>query len=176
LSLVSLRETAIPAKRDKDYSRIQFVTFRSFPNQTARNTKTFQGESEMKFLFSSRVLALVVLGCLLTGVGFAQDAHTTNEFRGVKVNGGTVTHSKQGDRSILTLSDDFKVPETPDPHWQVVDSKGNVYTLERLQAKNGKFNKSITLPPYIPNVTRVQIWCAFAETLLGEASFTSPVM
>ena len=61
----------------------------------------------MKFLSNSRALALVVFGCLLTGVGFAQDAHTTNEFRGVKVNGGTVTHSKQGDRNILTLSDDF---------------------------------------------------------------------
>ena len=92
------------------------------------------------------------------------------------MNGGTVTHSKQVDRNILTLSDDFKVPETPDPHWQVVDSKGNIYILERLQAKNGKFNKSITLPPSIPDVARVQIWCAFAETLLGEASFSSPVM
>jgi len=68
------------------------------------------------------------------------------------------------------------VPETPDPHWQVVDSKGNVYTLERLQAKNGKFNKSIALPAYISDVAKVQIWCAFAETLLGEASFSSPVM
>jgi len=68
------------------------------------------------------------------------------------------------------------VPETPDPHWQVVDSKGNVYTLERLQAKNDKFNKSIALPAYISDVAKVQIWCAFAETLLGEASFSSPVM
>ena len=25
---------------------------------------------------------------------------------------------------MLTLSEDFKVPDTPDPHWQVVDSKG----------------------------------------------------
>src|SRR5438552_10388822 len=92
------------------------------------------------------------------------------------VNGGTVTHSKQGDKNVLTLSDDFKVPETPDPHWQVVDSKGNVYQLDRLQAKNGKYNKSITLPTYVPDVVKVQIWCAFAETLLGEASFSSPVM
>lgn len=127
---------------------------------------------------SARAACTIALfaACLFTKISFAQDVHTTSQFHGVKVNGGTVTHSKQGDRNILTLSDDFKVPETPDPHWQVVDSKGNIYTLERLQAKNGKFNKSISLPTYIPDVARVQIWCAFAETLLGEASFGSPVM
>ena len=58
----------------------------------------------------------------------------------------------------------------------MVDSRGNVYLLDRVQAKNGKYNKSITLPSYIPDVARVQIWCAFAETLLGEAPFDSPVM
>jgi hypothetical protein len=132
----------------------------------------------MKLLSNARGVCSLALfvACLFTGASFAQDAHTTNQFHGVKVNVGSVTHSKQGDRNILTLSDDFKSPETPDPHWQVVDSKGNVYTLERLLAKNGKFNKSITLPTYIPNVVKVQIWCAFAETLLGEASFSSPVM
>lgn len=132
----------------------------------------------MKFLMSAPAACIVALfaACLLTTTTFAQDAHTTDQFHGVKVNGGTVTHSKQGDRNILTLSDDFKVPDTPDPHWQVVDSKGNVYPLDRLQAKNGKFNKSITLPTYVPDVAKVQIWCAFAETLLGEASFSSPVM
>jgi len=87
-----------------------------------------------------------------------------------------IDQSCPGDRDILILSDDFKVPDVPDAHWQVIDSKGNVYTLERLQAKNGKFNKSIMLPTYIPDVTRVQICCAFAETLLGEASFSSPVV
>src|SRR3989441_4966258 len=30
----------------------------------------------------------------------------------------------EGGQSVLTLSEDFKVPDTPDPHWQVVDSKG----------------------------------------------------
>ncbi|PYV92733.1 MAG: hypothetical protein DMG90_03905 [Acidobacteria bacterium] len=132
----------------------------------------------MKYLSDARAACSLTLflACLLSGASFAQNAHTTNQFHGVKVNGGTVTHSKQGDRNILTLSDDFKSPETPDPHWQVVDSKGNVYTLERLQAKNGKFNKTITLPAYIPDVAKVQIWCAFAEALLGEASFSSPVM
>jgi len=132
----------------------------------------------MRFLITARAACIIALFAtsVFATTSFAQDAHTTSQFHGVKVNGGTVTHSKQGDRNILTLSDDFTMPDVPDPHWQVIDSKGNVYTLERLQAKNGKFNKSIMLPNYIPDVARVQIWCAFAETLLGEASFSSPVM
>ncbi len=133
----------------------------------------------MRFLSSPRanwILMLALLMSLLAGNSFAQNSHRTNEFHGVKVNGGTITHSKIGNKNVLTLSDDFKVPDTPDPHWQVVDSKGNVYPLDRLQAKDGKYNKSITVPTYVPNVVRVQIWCAFAEVLLGEASFSSPVM
>jgi hypothetical protein len=105
----------------------------------------------------------------------AGHSHTSRPFTGVKANTGTVVHTTVGGKSVLTLSDDFKVPDTPDPHWQVVDSNGNVYLLERLQAKNGKYNKSITLPPYIHDVAKVQIWCGFAETLLGEAPFDSPV-
>ena len=103
------------------------------------------------------------------------DVHTSGPFHGVKANTGTVTHTKDGNKNVLTLSDDFKPPETPDPHWQVVDSQGTVYLLDRLQAKNGKYNKSITLPAYVPDVAKVQIWCAFAETNLGEASFDEPV-
>lgn len=128
--------------------------------------------------------------CMLTGLfitvfmamflvpmsSFSTNEHTTKPFTGVKVNGGTVTHAKVGGKNILTLSDDFKVPDTPDPHWQVVDSKGNVYLLQRLAIKGDKVNKSITLPDYIPDVAKVQIWCAFAETLLGEAPFEKPVM
>lgn len=120
--------------------------------------------------------SFIAVSLLLSGASFAADAHTTAVFSGAKVNGGTVAHSKDGGKNVLTLSDDFKVPDTPDPHWQVVDSKGNVYLLNRLQAKNGKYNKSIVVPAYVPDVVRVQIWCAFAETLLGEASFSSPVM
>lgn len=106
----------------------------------------------------------------------AAHEHTTRPFTGVKVNGGTVTHTKVDGKNVLTLSDDFKVPETPDPHWQVVDSKGNVYLLQRLPIKGDKINESITLPDYVPDVAKVQIWCAFAETLLGEAPFEKPVM
>ena len=57
----------------------------------------------MKFLINARAAFSVTLflAFLLSGASFAQDAHTTNQFHGVKVNGGTVTHSKQGDRNVL---------------------------------------------------------------------------
>ena len=55
-------------------------------------------------------------------------------------------------RSVLTLSDDFKVPDTPDPHWQVVDSKGRTYLLQRLPVKGDKVNRSIVVPAYVPDV------------------------
>jgi len=118
------------------------------------------------------IVMLITLAFMASG-SFAGEAMTSAPFKGVKVNGGTVTMTKEGDKTVLTLSDDFVVPQTPDPHWQVVDSKGNVYLLERLPIKGDKVNKSITLPSYVPDVAKVQIWCAFAETLLGEAPFAS---
>ncbi len=108
--------------------------------------------------------------------------HTSKPFSGAKVNAGTVTHSVKDGRNVLTLSDDFKVPDTPDPHWQVVDSKGNTYLLQRLNAKNlgglakDRLNMSITLPAYIKDVAKVQIYCAWAEAVLGETSFSAPMM
>lgn len=124
------------------------------------------------------VLALTLAAVLATGGtdgAFAADTHTSGPFAGAKVNGGTVTHSKDGETDILTLSEDFVVPETPDPHWQVVDSNGNAYLLQRLPIKGDKINTTITVPSYVPDIAKVQIWCAFAETLLGEASFDQPI-
>jgi hypothetical protein len=125
-----------------------------------------------KSLFAALAAAAMLA---LSTAGFAADAHTTTVFSGAKVNAGTVTHSKQGGKSVLTLSSDFKVPDTPDPHWQVVDHAGNVYLLQKLTVKPDKVNTSITVPGYVPDVAKVQIWCAFAEVLLGEASFPAPV-
>jgi hypothetical protein len=113
----------------------------------------------------------VTLGLLSASSVLAASGRVSKPFTGVKVNGGTVTMTIEGSRIRLTLSDDFVDPKTPDPHWQVVDKKGNVYLLEKLSIKNDKFNKSILLPAYIRDVSKVQIWCAFAETLLGETSF-----
>ena len=107
-------------------------------------------------------------------------AQTSTQFAGAKVNGGTVTHSVKDGKHVLTLSSDFKVPDTPDPHWQVVDSRGNVYLLQRLPVKGlaglkDRVNTSITLPSYVRDVAKVQIYCAWAEALLGEASFNNRV-
>jgi hypothetical protein len=105
-------------------------------------------------------------------------AHISSKFAGPKANKGTVTHSEKEGKNILTLSDDFVVPETPAPHWQIVDSSGNVYLLQRLKTTHmmkDVFNQEIIVPAYIHDIAKVQIWCAFAETNLGEATFTTPI-
>jgi hypothetical protein len=126
-------------------------------------------------LFSIAALAL-------TATFASAQSHTSKPFSGAKVNAGTVTHSTKDGKDVLTLSDDFKVPDTPDPHWQVVDSKGNTYLLQRLGAKSlaglakDRINMSITVPAYVRDVAKVQIYCAWAEAVLGEASFGAPLM
>jgi len=108
--------------------------------------------------------------------------HTSSKFSGAKVNAGTVTHTVKDGKNVLTLSSDFQVPDTPDPHWQIVDSKGNTYLLQRLGVKSlggivkDRINTTITLPAYIKDVAKVQIYCAWAEAVLGEASFAAPMM
>jgi hypothetical protein len=108
-------------------------------------------------------------------------AQTSTTFSGPKVNAGTVTHTVKDGKHVLTLSSDFQVPDTPDPHWQVVDSKGTVYLLQRLPVKSlgglvkDRITTSISLPAYIKDVAKVQIYCAWAEAVLGEASFASRV-
>jgi len=104
-----------------------------------------------------------------------QNSHKSCPFQGAKANTGYVTHTTENGNSVLTLSDDFKSPDTPDPHWQVVDSKENVYLLQKLSIKGDKMNRKITVPKYVPDIAKVQIWCAFAETNLGEAAFEHPV-
>lgn len=103
------------------------------------------------------------------------DTQTTNTFAGPKANTGTATAKHEGGKLTLTWSDDFTIPQTPAPHWQVVDSSGNTYLLQRLVIKGDKQNRTITVPSYIKDVAKVQIWCAYAEVVLGEASFSSPV-
>ncbi|MCI0418834.1 MAG: hypothetical protein L0387_20160 [Acidobacteria bacterium] len=125
----------------------------------------------------SRVVARLALAALfaLGTTSLANHMHTSSKFEGPKANTGAVSHSKQGHMNVLTLSDDFIVPDTPAPHWQVVDSKGHVFLLNRLKIKEDKYNKTITVPAFVKDISKVQIWCAFAETLLGEAKFADPV-
>ena len=116
--------------------------------------------------------AAVALTMMVTGA--AAQSRTSGPFAGVKANTGTVSLSTSGKSQVLSLSEDFKAPDAPDPHWQVVDSRGRVYLLQKLTVKGlvgDKMNRSITLPSYITDVAKVQFWCAYAEVLLGEASF-----
>ena len=120
----------------------------------------------------------LVMAAMMSAISaLAQDMHTSSQFQGPKANQGHVTHSTQGGKSVLTLSDDFVVPDTPDPHWQLVDSDGNVYLVDKLKTKafiGTNYKKEIIVPSYVKNVSKVVIWCAFAEVNLGEASFSSP--
>ncbi len=118
---------------------------------------------------------LMAVGLVSAAPSFAMDAHTTTKFEGVKANSGTATHARQGNQDQLTWSNEFKIPDTPAPHWQVVDSKGNVYLLNQLKVKGGKENRTIAVPSYVKDIAKVQIWCSFAEALLGEASFSAPI-
>jgi hypothetical protein len=119
----------------------------------------------------------MILGVFIAGELFGADMMSrSNSFKGPKANTGSVIHSKEENKMVLTLSDDFKAPDAPDPHWQVIDSQGNVYMLQKLSIKGDKMNRKIVLPAYIKDVSKVQMWCAFAETNLGEATFDRPVM
>ena len=124
---------------------------------------------------SATLVSTIAFTLILAASAFGAQMRKSGPFAGPKANTGFVTMEKQGNRIVLTLSDDFVVPDTPDPHWRVMDSKGTIYDLQKLKIKNDGYNKSITLPAYVKDVAKVIIWCAWAETNLGEASFKSPV-
>lgn len=121
------------------------------------------------------LLALLALSITGGATVAGAETHTSKKFTGAKVNAGTVTHTTRNGKEMLTVSDDFVVPDTPDPHWQVIDAKGNVYLLQRLDIKDNKVNRSIVLPAYVRDVARVQIYCAWAEAVLGETTFDTTI-
>lgn len=126
---------------------------------------------------SFRALAGAFVLVALAATAQAQTmSHTSMKFMGAKANTGTVSHSVMNGKNVLTLSADFVTPDTPDPHWQIVDSKGQVFLLQRIAVKEDKMNRSITLPAYIADIAKVQIYCAWAEAVLGEAAFDAPQM
>ena len=132
----------------------------------------------MKLVRSICALALTTL--VAATVSFAATAtasHTTSQFQGAKANTGTATFFKENGQKMLKVSDDFKVPDTPAPTWRVVDSKGNVYTLDAFKIKEGLGNgekRQVVVPAYVSDVVTVQVYCAWAQVLLGEAKFASP--
>ena len=120
---------------------------------------------------------LTAAAFLLGSAAIAKDAdsmHTTNMFQGPKANTGTAIHLRDGAKNIVKVSPDFKVPDTPAPTWRLIDAKGNIYTLDAFKIKGGE-KREINVPHYVPNIAKVQVYCAFAEVVLGEASFSSPV-
>ncbi len=101
---------------------------------------------------------------------------TSGAFKGIEVNGGKVVFFQKDGKNMLRFSADFMIPNSPAPHWQVVDAQGNVYLLNQLRLVGDKTNRQIVLPKHIKSVAKVQIWCSFAEVNLGEAAFAKPVM
>src|SRR5438046_2569389 len=98
----------------------------------------------------NRVLSIfAVLAVLVTVNSFAakMDVHTSSQFQGPKANTGTVGHSVENGKSMLKVSADFKVPDTPAPTWRVVDSKGVIYTLDAFKIKSGNNEKREVVVP-----------------------------
>lgn len=125
---------------------------------------------------AARLAALVAALVAAPTALASSHEHTSGSFSGVKADRGTVTHRVEGGRHVLTLSDDFKIPEAPDAHWQLVDSRGTVFQLDRLVVKPDQtLKRTLVVPSYVTDVAKVQMWCAYAEVLLGEASFQAPI-
>ena len=130
----------------------------------------------MKFNRMLSVFALVAALTTASASFAAKGPQTSSKFEGPKANTGTVTHTVENGKSILRVSADFKVPDTPAPTWRVVDSKGNIYTLDAFKVKAGNNEKrEVVVPSYVHDIVKVQVYCAWAEVLLGEAAFTSPI-
>jgi hypothetical protein len=130
----------------------------------------------------SRILSVFAVTALfVTANSYAakMDVHTSGKFEGPKVNTGTVSHFVENGQSMLKVSDDFKLSDSPAPTWRVVDSKGNIYTLDAFKIKGtlgtNAEKRQVVVPNYVPDIVKVQVYCAWAEVLLGEASFSSAV-
>ena len=100
-----------------------------------------------KSMFKMGLLSMVAAAGLFgASNGFPADGHTTSNFEGVTANPGVTTQAREATGDTRAASDDVKIPETPAPRWQVVDSKGNVYLLTPLQTKDGKASVEYVVP------------------------------
>ena len=94
-------------------------------------------------------------------------------FEGAKTP-AVIIHSYKKGRSILEVGWNFDIHESPAPTWRVVDSRRSVYTLDAFLTKAGHKSK-VMVPTYVKDVAKVQVYCAWSETVLGEAKFFPPV-
>jgi hypothetical protein len=124
----------------------------------------------MRRILAAVAMLVTVVG-MTTAATYAPKTYTSKPFMGVKANTGTVSAMVENGK----VSDDFVIPDTPAPSWQIIDSKGNTYLLNQFRIKGDKTNRMITLPSYIKDVAKVQVWCSFAEVVLGETSFDTIV-
>lgn len=120
------------------------------------------------------IIGTITVLVVASAVSLAADEHKTTRFEGAKANTGYAIHTTENGKSVLKVSDDFVIPDTPAPSWQVVDSKGNTYLLNQFKIKGGT-NRQIVVPAYVRDIAKVQVWCSFAEVVLGEAKFEKPV-
>lgn len=127
----------------------------------------------------NRMLSVFALAVTLIAASVtlaANGPQMTSKFEGPKANTGTATYSVENGKRMLRVSADFKVPDTPAPTWRVIDSKGNIYTLDAFKIKAGNGEKrEVMVPSYVKDIVKVQVYCAWAEVILGEAGFSSPV-
>jgi len=121
-----------------------------------------------------RVLVMAVAVAVTGAVAADNSQHNSSQFQGPKANTGTAIHFHDNGKSMLKVSGDFKVPDTPAPTWRVVDSKGTIYTLDAFKIKGGE-KRQVVVPAYVHDIAKVQVYCAWAEVLLGESSFPMPV-
>jgi hypothetical protein len=125
---------------------------------------------------SKCVVITLAAALLASSLSFAAGPQTSSKFEGPKANTGTVGYSAENGKRVLRVSADFKVPNAPAPTWRVIDSKGNIYTLDAFKIKAGNGEKrEVLVPAYVHDIVKVQVYCAWAEVLLGEASFPSAV-
>ena len=57
---------------------------------------------------------------------------------------------------------------------RLVDSKGVIYTLDAFKIKGGE-KREVMVPACVHDIAKVQVYCAWAQVLLGEASFSQAV-
>jgi hypothetical protein len=126
----------------------------------------------------TRALGVTAAAVFLTaGAALAEhnaEHHKSSMFAGPKANTGTVSHLRENGKSILRVSTDFRVPDTPAPTWRVVDSSGAIHTLDAFKIKGGE-KREVVVPAYIKDIAKVEVYCAWAQVLLGDAKFGSPV-
>src|SRR5215469_10075104 len=94
----------------------------------------------------NRLLSVCALAAVLAGGAFAAklESHTSGPFQGPKANTGTVTHSTENGKSMLRVSDDFKVPDTPAPTgaWWIRRETSTRWTPSRSRGRSAEMLRS----------------------------------